>query len=83
MAGHKHPSYLKIYITLVVLFIVSVIGPEVAPANWIPAVPASASQQQPRACMLVRSARGRMSRMSQFQFTCEIKICAPQSLIKI
>ena len=32
MAGHKHPSYLKIYITLVVLFIVSVIGPEVAPA---------------------------------------------------
>jgi len=32
MAGHKHPSYLKIYITLVILFIVSVIGPEVAPA---------------------------------------------------
>ena len=32
MAGHKHPSYLKIYITLVVLFIVSVVGPEVAPA---------------------------------------------------
>lgn len=32
MAGHKHPSYLKIYFTLVVLFIVSVVGPEVAPA---------------------------------------------------
>ena len=31
MAGHKHPSYLKIYIILVVLFIISVIGPEVAP----------------------------------------------------
>ena len=32
MAGNKHPSYLKIYIILVLLFIVSVIGPEVAPA---------------------------------------------------
>ncbi len=31
MAGHNHPSYLKIYIILVVLFAVSVIGPEVAP----------------------------------------------------
>lgn len=32
MAGHNHPSYLKIYIILVVLFAVSVLGPEVAPA---------------------------------------------------
>lgn len=30
MAGHKHPSYLKIYILLLVLFCVSVAGPEVA-----------------------------------------------------
>lgn len=30
MAGHKHPSYLKIYITLVVLFLVSVAGPEIS-----------------------------------------------------
>lgn len=39
MAGHKHPSYLKIYITLVVLFIVSVVGPEVAPAFGVFAKP--------------------------------------------
>ncbi len=31
MAGHKHPSYLKIYIILVVLFSISVAGPEIAP----------------------------------------------------
>jgi caa(3)-type oxidase subunit IV len=30
MAGHKHPSYIKIYFTLLVLFIVSVAGPEIA-----------------------------------------------------
>ena len=30
MAGHKHPSYLKIYFILLVLFVVSVAGPEVA-----------------------------------------------------
>ena len=30
MAGHKHPSYLKIYITLVALFLVSVAGPEIS-----------------------------------------------------
>jgi caa(3)-type oxidase subunit IV len=30
MAGHKHPNYIKIYITLVILFIVSVTGPEIA-----------------------------------------------------
>jgi len=30
MAGHKHPSYIKIYITLVILFLVSVAGPEIA-----------------------------------------------------
>jgi len=30
MAGHKHPSYLKIYFTLVILFIISVLGPELA-----------------------------------------------------
>lgn len=30
MAGHKHPSYFKIYILLLVLFIISVAGPEVA-----------------------------------------------------
>lgn len=30
MAGHKHPSYIKIYITLVALFVLSVAGPEIA-----------------------------------------------------
>ena len=30
MAGHKHPSYLKIYFTLLILFIISVLGPELA-----------------------------------------------------
>lgn len=30
MAGHNHPSYLKIYFTLVILFIISVLGPELA-----------------------------------------------------
>ena len=30
MAGHKHPSYGKIYIALLILFVVSVAGPEVA-----------------------------------------------------
>lgn len=30
MAGHKHPSYLKIYIILVALFLLSVAGPEIS-----------------------------------------------------
>ncbi len=30
MAGHKHPSYFKIYLMLLVLFVVSVLGPELA-----------------------------------------------------
>lgn len=30
MAGHKHPSYLKIYFILLALFVVSVAGPEIA-----------------------------------------------------
>jgi caa(3)-type oxidase subunit IV len=30
MAGHNHPSYKKIYIILLVLFVVSVLGPELA-----------------------------------------------------
>ena len=30
MAAHSHPSYLKIYLLLLVLFLVSVAGPEVA-----------------------------------------------------
>lgn len=30
MAGHKHPNYFKIYLLLLVLFVVSVAGPEVA-----------------------------------------------------
>lgn len=30
MASHSHPSYLKIYILLLVLFVVSVAGPEIA-----------------------------------------------------
>jgi len=30
MAGHKHPNYFKIYLWLLVLFVISVAGPEVA-----------------------------------------------------
>ncbi len=30
MAGHKHPSYFKIYIILLILFVISVAGPEIA-----------------------------------------------------
>ena len=30
MAGHKHPSYFKIYLLLLALFVVSVLGPELA-----------------------------------------------------
>ncbi|MBK1878555.1 cytochrome C oxidase subunit IV family protein [Pelagicoccus mobilis] len=30
MASHSHPSYLKIYIMLLVLFVISVAGPEIA-----------------------------------------------------
>ena len=30
MAGHSHPSYFKIYIWLLILFVISVLGPEVA-----------------------------------------------------
>ncbi|MGK0238474.1 MAG: caa(3)-type oxidase subunit IV [Candidatus Pelagisphaera sp.] len=30
MAGHKHPSYIKIYFILLALFVVSVAGPEIA-----------------------------------------------------
>lgn len=30
MAGHNHPSYGKIYVILLILFVVSVAGPEVA-----------------------------------------------------
>lgn len=30
MAAHKHPSYFKIYILLLVLFLISVAGPELA-----------------------------------------------------
>lgn len=33
MAGHNSPSYKKIYIVLLVLFVISVLGPEVA--HWI------------------------------------------------
>lgn len=33
MASHSHPSYFKIYIMLLVLFVISVLGPEVA--EWM------------------------------------------------
>lgn len=33
MAGHKHPSYFKIYLLLLGLFVISVLGPEVA--DWL------------------------------------------------
>lgn len=33
MASHSHPSYFKIYVMLLILFVISVLGPEVA--EWL------------------------------------------------